>query len=117
MKSLVGDPMDKLKLAVYSDASFAGDLKDSRSTTGGVLCLVGENTFVPLSWICKKQGSVSHSSTEAEVVALDTMVRMEGLPTLHLWEHMVECFSAKGRTVGNNRTFSSRKDSAFGKYD
>ena len=53
---MVGDPTNKLKLAAYSDASFAGDLQDSKSTLGGVLCRVGPNTFVPLSWICKKQG-------------------------------------------------------------
>ena len=79
IKCLVGDPPEDLKIAVYSDVSFAGDLKDSKSTTGGVVCLVGPNTFVPLTWICKKQGAVSHSSTEAEIIALDTMIRLEGL--------------------------------------
>ena len=55
IKSIVGDPVTDLKLALYSDASFAGDLKDSKSTSGGFLCLVGPRTFVPLTWICKKQ--------------------------------------------------------------
>ena len=62
-KCMVGDPVTDMKLAVYSDASFAGDLTDSKSTTGGVLCLVGPRTFVPLTRICKKQGAISHSST------------------------------------------------------
>ena len=40
---------------------FAGDLEDSKSTSGGTLCVFGSQTFVPISWMCKKQTSVSHS--------------------------------------------------------
>ena len=43
------------------------NLEDSKSTSGGILCIFGSHTFVPISWMCKKQTSVSHSSTEAEV--------------------------------------------------
>ena len=31
-------------------------------------------------------GAVSHSSTEAEVISLDTVLRMEGLLALTLWD-------------------------------
>ena len=31
----------------------------------------GSRTFVPASWMCKKQNSVSHSSTESEGTSLD----------------------------------------------
>ena len=41
-----------------------------REGTGGILCIFGSHTFVPISWMCKKQTSVSHSSTEAEVISL-----------------------------------------------
>jgi hypothetical protein len=71
---------------LFCDASFAGDLKDSKSTSGSLLCLVGPNTFCPISWLCKKQGAVSHSSTEAEIIALDMGFRLEGIPTWGLWE-------------------------------
>ena len=33
-------------------------------------------------WICKKQTSVSHSSTEAEIISLDAGLRMDGIPAL-----------------------------------
>ena len=66
----------------------AGDFQDSKSTTGVMLCLVGPNTFCPISWLCKKQGAVSHSSTEAEIVALDAALRMEGIPCLDLLSHI-----------------------------
>ena len=89
LKCLVGDSIDAIKIAVYADASFAGDLRDSKSTSGGLVCLVGPRTFVPLTWICKKQSAVSHSSTEAEIIALETIMRMEGLPILNLWSQIL----------------------------
>ena len=54
MCSFVGDEAKDCKLALFCDASFAGDLQDSKSTSGVILCLVGPNTFCPISWLCKK---------------------------------------------------------------
>ena len=51
--------------------------------------LFGSHTFVPISWMCKKQTSVSHSSTESEIISLDTGLRMDGLPALELWDLIV----------------------------
>ena len=48
----------------------------------GTLCVFGSHTFVPISWMCKKQTSVSHSSTESEIISLDTGLRLDGLPAL-----------------------------------
>ena len=55
--------------------------------------MFGSRTFVPLTWLCKKQTCVSHSSTEAEFVALDAALRLEGLPCLQFWELVVSVFS------------------------
>ena len=41
-------------------------------------------TFVPKSWMCKKQTSVSHCSTEAEIIPLDAGLCMDGIPALDL---------------------------------
>ena len=59
------------RLGLFQDSDFAGDL-DSKSTSGGTLCIFGSHTFVPISWMCKKQTSVSHSSTESEIISLWT---------------------------------------------
>ena len=40
--------------------------------------------------MCKKQSSVSHSSTEAEVISLDAGLRMDGIPALDLSDSVVE---------------------------
>ena len=64
-------------------------LKIQKSTSGGTLCVFGSHTFFPISWICKKQTAVSHSSTESEIISLDTGLRLDGLPTLELWDPIV----------------------------
>ena len=96
MVCFVGDRASECFLMLFSDASFAGDLRDSKSTSGGVLCLVGPNTFVPISWLCKKQGAVSHSTDEAEVISMDAGVRMEGLPALFFWDLVISVFEPQG---------------------
>ena len=40
-------------------------------------CVFGSRTFVPISWMCKKQTSVSHSSTESEIFSLETRLRLQ----------------------------------------
>ena len=47
--------------------------------------MFGSRTFVPISWMCKKQTSVSHGSTESEIISLDAGLRMDGFPALDLW--------------------------------
>ena len=100
----VGDQLQQCRLALFSDASFSGDLSDSKSTTGGYVCLVGAKTFVPLTWICKKQGAASHSSSEAEVVSLEAGAGIEGILTLMLWEVILDIFHPNllPKTPGKN---------------
>ena len=68
----VGNTAKECRLGLFKDSDFAGDLEDSQSTSGGTLCVFGSHTFVPISWMCKKQTAVSHSSTESEIISLDT---------------------------------------------
>ena len=48
--------------------------------------IFGSHTFVPVSWMCKKQTSVSHSSTESEIISLDAGLRLDGLLALEFWD-------------------------------
>ena len=66
--------------------------EDSKSTTGGILCIFGSHTFVQISWMCKKQTSVLHSSIEVEIISLDAGLRMDGIPALNLWDSVIEIF-------------------------
>ena len=49
----------------------------------------GSRFFVTISWMCKKQSSGSHSSTESEVFSLDAGLRMDGLVALDLWDIVI----------------------------
>ena len=77
------------RLGLFQDSDFAGDLEDSKSTSCGALCVFGSHTFVPISRMFKKETSVSHSSTESEVISLDAGLRLGGIPALDLWDLIV----------------------------
>ena len=59
-------------------------LRTQKSTSSGTLCVFGSHTFVPTSWMCRKQTSVSHSSTESEIISLDAGLRVDGILALDL---------------------------------
>ena len=82
----VGNTAKQCRLEHFQDSDFAGDLEDSKSTSGGTSCIFGSHTCVPSSWMCKKQTSVSHSSTESEIISLDAGLRLDGIPLLDLWD-------------------------------
>ena len=69
-----------------------GDVEDSKSTSGGTLCILGSHTFVLISWMCKKQTLVSHSSTESEINSLDAGLRLDGIPALDFSDLIVSVF-------------------------
>ena len=85
----VGNTAKQCRLGLFQDSDFAGDIEDSKSTPGGTLYIFESHTFVPISWMCKKQTAVSHSSTESEIISLDTGLRLDGLPALELWDLIV----------------------------
>ena len=80
----MGNTRQQCRLGLFQDSDFAGDLEDSKSTSGGILCMLGNHTFVPISLMCKKQTPVTRSSTESEITSLDAGLRMDGSPTLVL---------------------------------
>ena len=97
----MGNTAKQCRLGLFQDSDSAGDLEDSKSTSGGTLCVFGSHTLVPISWMCKKQTAVSHSSTESEIISLDTGLRLDGLLALELWDLIISVF-------GNVSRFSDR---------
>ena len=55
------------------------------------MCVFGSRTFLPISWMCKRQTSVSHSSTESEVMSSDAGLHMDGLTSLDLCDLFLKC--------------------------
>ena len=63
-----------------------------------------KSSFVPLSWMCKKQTAVSHNSTESEITSLDAGLRLDGISALDLWALIVA-------VLGNtNQSHNERRD-------
>ena len=53
--------------------------------------------------MCKKQTSVSHSSTEAAIISLDAGLRMDGIPPLALWDLVIEVFHSSSNQFNNTK--------------
>ena len=97
----VGNTAKQCRVGQFQDSDVAGDLEDSKSTSCGTSCIFGSHTFVPIGWMCKKQTSVSHSSTESEIMSLDAGLRMDGIPALDMWDLIVTVLH--GNTHQNNQ--------------
>ena len=70
-----------LDFKCFSDANWAGDVTDRKSTS----CYVSKLVSGPISWGSKKQTSVSLSTSEAEYIALSLAIQ-EGK-----WVHRLLC--------------------------
>ena len=79
---------------------FAGDLEDFKSSSGGVLCIFGSQTFVlvTIGWMCMKQTSLSHSCTESKIISLDAGLRTDGTPAFDLWDVVIEVLHSAKNT-------------------
>ena len=61
--------------------------------------------------MCKKQTSVSHSSTESEIISLDAGLRLDGIPAVDLWDLIVA-------VLGNtNQSHKERGDPLLNKRE
>ena len=99
----VGNTAQQCRLGLFQDSDFAGDLEDSKTTSRGLLCIFGSHTSVPISWMCKKQTSVSHSCTEAEIISVDPGLRMDGIPAIDLWDLVKEVFDSSPNQFNNTK--------------
>ena len=65
----------------------------------------------PISWMCREQTSVSHSSTESEIISLYAGLRLDGIPALDLWDLIVA-------VLGNtNQSIKERGDPLMNKRE
>ena len=96
-----GASSDPFVLLVFSDADYAGCAQAQRSTTCAVVFLTRKGASVPLSFLSQRQSCVSKSTSEAEIVAMDTSLRLLPLPLMLLAE---EAFgSARIQIAGDSQ--------------
>ena len=84
----IADPVENLRLVLYTDADHSSGVEFTQSTSGTLLCIEGPSSFWPLSWMSKKQTSTSRSTTEAEIVSLATGL-FDAIPTLDFAEKLL----------------------------
>ena len=60
--------------------------------------------------MCKKQTSVSHSSTESETISLDVGLRMHGLPALDQWDIAIEVLRTTKHNIQPGHTSSGKPE-------
>ncbi len=94
-RAYVGDQIGTEVLTLFCDADFAGDRGDSKSTSGVFVAIAGPTCFVPVACLSKKQGCVSTSTCEAEIVAMAAGLK-EVLSCLDMWEVIVRVFHQGG---------------------
>ena len=87
--TITGDGSD-LEILCFADADHAGKVEHGYSISGGFVAVVGPGTFVPLTWLSKKQTACSRSTTEAETISLAHTVFSEALP---LQDHLSSLLS------------------------
>ena len=104
----VENTAEQCRLGLFQDADFAGDLEDSKSTSGGILCIFGSRTLVPNRWMCKEQTAVSHSSTESEHISLDVGLRMDGIPALDFWDLVIHVLHSSPTPIGTVKSDALR---------
>ena len=75
------EDLDEVQFIMWSDADWAGDPEDSKSTSGLLLELVNPSNgrHWPISWSVKRYVFNSKSTAEAETCALCHAVNHEGL--------------------------------------
>ena len=78
------------RLGLFKDSDFADDLEDSKINLRWCLVYFWKSNFCPGHLDVQEQTSVSHSTTESEVISLDAGQRMDGLPALDVWDIVIE---------------------------
>ena len=111
----VGNSAQQCRLGLFQDSDFAADVEDSKSTSGGVLCILGSRTFVLVSWMCKKQSAVSHSSTESDIVYLDAGRLVDVLLALDLRDIVIEVLRPTNNNVQTKHTSIQETDALHSK--
>ena len=86
----VGDEARDLFLKLFVDADYAGDRLTKCSTSGVLQQMFGPRTQFPLHAGSQGQKVVSTCTAESEIVAAHSGVKNLGLPSLDIWDTVLE---------------------------
>ena len=86
----VGDRSADWRIWLYIDADVAADKSTSKSVSGFFCAISGPTSYFPCRALSKKQGAVSHSTAESEMVAADLGFRTEAPPLMTLFDAVLK---------------------------
>ena len=99
IKQNIADERQDCKVGFLQNPSFAGDLQDSKSTSG-VFFLRLRTTRICSTFLgCARNKQLCFQQCRIRQMSLDACLRLENLPALQLWDCVLETFShpfAKG---------------------
>ena len=84
----VGDSLGDSSIGLFADADYAGCGESLKSTSGAHMHIQGPHTRFPLVGLSKRQGCLSQSTPEAEIVATVFAIARLGLPAIPLWQQL-----------------------------
>ena len=91
LRGVVKDPIKDCVLDLFVDADLAGCPHTAKSTSGLWLQISGpKGTQFPIAWSSRRQGAVSRSTTEAEMISLAEGLFVAALPVQDLLSKVAE---------------------------
>lgn len=81
----VGDHLLKCKVLLFTDSDIARHPCTSKSTTGLFMALVGPHTFAPFAATSNGHTTVSHNSTEEDIIDMEYARRVRGTTIFVCW--------------------------------
>ena len=93
--------LNDIEVLLWSDADWAGDSEDTKSTAGVFIELYSPSSGRSwvLTWAVRKQTATASSTAEAETVALSQSLKHEALPMLSLIEALLRNTTRTTSTV------------------
>ena len=74
--SFVGSNIEDCKLGFFRTHPFPELCKITNRHQAGSSAFIDHKTYVPISWLFKKQTAVSHSRSESEIISLGAGLRI-----------------------------------------
>ena len=110
-----GDNLCDVLPHLYAVGDLAGCLVTGRSTAGIYQSIRGPNTCFPISAMSKRHGNISTSTPESELTSGNMALRLVGLPSLDLWDVVLNngCASTQPKRTTRVKMVFHEDNSAF----
>ena len=92
------------RLGLFQDSDFAGDLADSKSTSGRLFVHICKSYICSHKLDVQEKNSLTQFNRTWDYLSLDAGLRMDGIPALDLWDLVIDVLHSS-----SNRTRKSKE--------